>query len=269
MIYVTGDTHTEPSRLSNKNFPEQAEMTKEDYVVILGDFGLVFAAPDESREEKYWLDWLEERPFTMLFVDGNHENFDRLDAYPVEEWHGGKIQKIRPSVIHLMRGEIYDIDGASVFTFGGAASRDISGLATEEELKANYAAGVLDSQAPDYKEKIRRLKSLKRETGSAPYRVFRETWWPQEMPSEEEMNRGLKNLEAHDSKVDFIFTHEAPSSVVAAGWPGEYKAYRFSQYLEEVRQKTQYHTWFFGHYHKNRQITDKDICVYKQVARIW
>ena len=60
--------------------------------------------------EKYWLDWLDNKNFTTLFVDGNHENFTRLYNYPVEEWHGGKVHKIRDSVIHLMRGEIFDID---------------------------------------------------------------------------------------------------------------------------------------------------------------
>ena len=31
------------------------------------------------------LDWLDGKAFTTLFVDGNHENFDRLYAYPVEK----------------------------------------------------------------------------------------------------------------------------------------------------------------------------------------
>ena len=71
MIYATGDTHTEwMPRLSNKGFPEGKDLTKDDYVVILGDFGIW----DGSKGEQKRLDWLEERPFTTLFVDGNHEN---------------------------------------------------------------------------------------------------------------------------------------------------------------------------------------------------
>ena len=72
--------------------------------------------------------------FTTLFVDGNHENFERLYRYPVEEWHGGKIHKIRDSVIHLMRGETYDIDNKKFFVFGGAKSHDIrDGILNKEE----------------------------------------------------------------------------------------------------------------------------------------
>lgn len=55
------------------------------------------------------LDWLDGKAFTTLFVDGNHENFDRLYAYPVEvAWR--EAHKIRPSVIHLMRGQIFELE---------------------------------------------------------------------------------------------------------------------------------------------------------------
>ena len=73
------------------------------------------------------LNQLECKSYTTLFVDGNHEKFDRLSDYPVDTWNRGKVHKIRPSVIHLMRGQIFEIDGKSIFTFGGASSHDITG----------------------------------------------------------------------------------------------------------------------------------------------
>lgn len=72
MIFVTGDTHGEPKRLNTENFPEQKELCREDYVIICGDFGLVFAEDKESKTEVWWLNWLEDKNFTTLFVDGNH-----------------------------------------------------------------------------------------------------------------------------------------------------------------------------------------------------
>ncbi len=125
MIYITGDTHSDFLRFEIDKFPIQTDMTKNDYVIICGDFGGLWTFEEESNREKYWLNWLNERNFTTLFVDGNHENFTRLYNYPIEEWHGGKVHKIRDSVIHLMRGEIYDIDDKKFFTFGGARSHDI------------------------------------------------------------------------------------------------------------------------------------------------
>lgn len=105
MIYITGDIHGSPERLGMHSFYEQKEMTRDDIVIICGDFGMVWEKSGESASEQYWLKWLEDKPFTTVFVCGNHENFDRLYQYPVKEWHGGKVHEIRPHVLHLMRGE--------------------------------------------------------------------------------------------------------------------------------------------------------------------
>ena len=50
------------------------------------------------------------------------ENFDRLDEMPVEMWCGGRVHRINDSVLHLMRGEAFDIAGRKVFCMGGARS---------------------------------------------------------------------------------------------------------------------------------------------------
>lgn len=83
MIYLTGDTHIpiDIDKLSFKSFPKQREMTRSDYVIVLGDFGLLWKK-DETYD--YWLDVLSKRTYTLLFLDGNHENFDWLDSLPVE-----------------------------------------------------------------------------------------------------------------------------------------------------------------------------------------
>ena len=92
--------------------------TKDDFVIICGDFGFW----DESGEQKYWRKWLSHKPFTTLWVDGNHENYDLLKTYPVEQWKGGNVQFIAPDIIHLMRGQIFEIEGLRFFTFGGATT---------------------------------------------------------------------------------------------------------------------------------------------------
>ena len=250
MIYVTGDCHQNFRKFNTKIFPEQKEMTKEDYVIICGDFGGVWNKEVENKEEKHLLDWLEGKPFTTLFVDGNHENFDRLYSYPVELWHGGKVHKIRPSVIHLMRGQIYEIDGKSFFTFGGASSHDIE-------------SGILDPEDPDFKEK---KKWLDREWHS--YRVNHITWWAQELPSEEEMQEGRANLTAHDNQVDFIITHCCATSTQMLIDAQKLKPDIETDYLEEIKQTIQFKKWFFGHYHDNRNVSKKEILIYEQIIRI-
>lgn len=250
MIYITGDCHQDFERFNIDVFPEQKEMTKDDCVIICGDFGGVWNRNEESSREAKLMDWLENRPFTTLFVDGNHENFDRLYAYPVEKWHGGKVHKIQPSVIHLMRGQVFEIDGKSIFAFGGASSHDIAG-------------GILEPDDPDFKKKKKKL-----DQGWYPYRVNHVSWWKQELPSEEEMQEGIENLAAHDNKVDFIVTHCCASSTQNLLGGGLYKTDILTEYHEKIRQNTSFKKWFFGHYHDNRNVNIEEILIYEQMIRI-
>ena len=121
MIYATGDCHGNFRRFQPEYFPEQAGMTKNDMVIIAGDFGGVWFG--DSRDDET-LDWLERLPFTLAFVCGNHENYDALERYPVAEWHGGKVHRVRPHVLHLMRGQIFELESYRFFTMGGAKSHD-------------------------------------------------------------------------------------------------------------------------------------------------
>ena len=121
MIYVTGDTHGNFRRFQPEYFPEQAGVTKNDVVIIAGDFGGVWFG--DSRDDET-LDWLERLPFTLAFVCGNHENYDALERYPVAEWHGSKVHRVRPHVLHLMRGQVFELESYRFFTMGGAKSHD-------------------------------------------------------------------------------------------------------------------------------------------------
>ena len=113
-LWVCGDIHgsLDIQKLNIKYFPYQKDMTRDDFLIILGDFGLVWDYRGESKEEKYWLEWLNDKNFTTLFVDGNHEEFNRLNAaYPEIEFHGGRAHKIRDNVFHLMRGYVFELSG--------------------------------------------------------------------------------------------------------------------------------------------------------------
>jgi len=148
-VWITGDTHQEVKRFNTRNFPEQLEFPEDNkdanIVIVAGDFGLIWKWDGEDANERYWLDWLESKPFTTVFVDGNHECFPRLNEFPVTEWHGGRVHEIRRNVFHLMRGEIYSIEDRTFFAFGGAASHDM-------------ADGILDADAPDWREKAKALR---------------------------------------------------------------------------------------------------------------
>ena len=121
-FYVCGDTHIDLDirKLFSDRFDSSA-LTKKDYVLICGDCGVVW---DMGEWDAYIRKWYHSKPWTTLYIDGNHENHDALDRYPVTTWSGGKVHRISDFIIHLMRGQIYDIDGHRIFTMGGAESHD-------------------------------------------------------------------------------------------------------------------------------------------------
>lgn len=151
MIFITGDIHgsIDIHKLSNSNFRTIDNISRNDYLIICGDFGLVW---DGSKEDKYWQKWLDQKPWTTLWIDGNHENFDLLKEYPVEDWHGGQIQKITDNIFHLCRGYVFEIEGRKIFAFGGAESHD-------KEFRKLGRSIWLD-ELPNEKEIERGRKSL-------------------------------------------------------------------------------------------------------------
>ena len=123
-VFVTGDTHGAHSigKLWSNSWPEGQRLTKNDYVIIAGDFGLVYYPEGQN---KALLDHLDRQPWTTLFIDGNHENFDRLYSYREKDCFDGPVGVVRPSVLHLKaRGHVYNIGGRRIWTFGGGVSPD-------------------------------------------------------------------------------------------------------------------------------------------------
>lgn len=249
-IFVTGDCHHDFRKFNMDCFPQQKELTKEDFVIITGDFGGIWAVGWESKEEKYWLDWLESRSFTTVFCCGNHENFDRLYGYPVKKWHGGMVHEIRPSVLHLMRGQVFDLAGHSFFVLGGAKSHDISD-------------GILDTEEPDFKTKKKMLDSIQ-----AVYRIRHLSWWEQELPSLEELEAASANLEACNYRVDYIITHCIYDSLQEK-LGEDFAPDMLTNFLQTIKNHTVYQQWFFGHYHGDVSFHDgRDILLYDTIYEI-
>ena len=169
-------------------------------------------------------------PFTTLFVDGNHENFDMLGAYPVEIWNGGKVHKIAPDIIHLMRGQVFEIEGKTFFTFGGATSID----------------------------KYLRTEGI--------------SWWPQEVPSFEELDEGIANLKRYDNTVDYIVTHSCDEK--ALWYPPlrergvKMETFPENRMLSLIEDTVRYGHWYFGHYHMDGDLTENKTVLYQKIVAL-
>ena len=55
MVFVTGDVHGgyDLEKQSNKNFPTGKTLTRDDYVIVCGDFGLPFLDSDRYPDGEF------------------------------------------------------------------------------------------------------------------------------------------------------------------------------------------------------------------------
>lgn len=230
-VFVSGDTHGghDIRKLGSDRFPEGKTLTSNDYVIVAGDYGLIWDVNESKPDELYFTKWLSEKRFNTLFVDGNHENFDRIYKLPIVEMFGGKVGvHVENKMYHLRRGEIYTINGIKIFVFGGGTSID---------------------------------RNTRRPFIS---------WWPQENPSFDEYQYGLANLEKHNWEVDVVITHECPISIYDKF---DFRKYEYGQtqlqkFLEEIKTRTKFKQWFFGHYHEDRVFDSQFTTLYNTVKEI-
>ena len=120
-----------------------------DALIILGDAGIVWNEVIRDDVKAFY----ERLPCNVYFIDGNHENFDRLKTYPTLSKHGGTMRKVLSNVFHLMRGESYIIGGQKLFVFGGAYS--IKRESNDSPVK------TWTEELPDETEYEKGLKTLK------------------------------------------------------------------------------------------------------------
>lgn len=215
-IFITGDIHGEMSlfRLSSREFPEGKSLTKEDYVIIAGDFGLLWLN-EPDNQEIYSLKWLQNKPWTTVFLDGNHENFFRLNNLPEEEKFGGKVGVVNNSVYHLKRGEIYTFNDKTFFCFGGAYSWD--------RHRRTLGKSYWEEEIPNNAEMDHGLENLEKHDYKIDY-VITHT-----LP---------------ESLIEILGFSKAPPE----------KNDPTTKYLDHIANSATYREWYFGHMHVDREM---------------
>ena len=234
MIYITGDLHGDPSKLDL--FYEQTgkNLTRNDYMIILGDFGMIWSADaqygyfaDTIRAYEYFE---KKYPWTTLFIDGNHENFIHLKQYPKKKWNGGQINAITEHCLWLRRGYVYTIENRTFLTIGGAYSID----------------------------KIWRKPNI--------------SWWKDEAITHWDIKRAKQNLAKCNNTVDYVLTHCAPTPIHQEIAEQEHFSHADKEesknevLLQEINTIINFKQWYFVHYHINREfINGKYVCLYQEI----
>ena len=237
-LYVTGDIHgpIDIGKLSRRSWPEGKGLSRSDLVIVCGDFGMPW---DGSNEEKYWLSWLNDRSWTTLFVDGNHECYPYLENLPVTERWGGKVQVYPeyPNIIRLMRGQVFDLPAEAapstrrIFTMGGADSHD------------------KEWRTPGW------------------------SWFPEELPSWDEYAEAERNLAAADWQVDLVISHCCATRWLPAVLPADSLAEgittdALTTWFDDIEDRLSFRMWLFGHYHTDVMPDTRHRALYRDIVSV-
>ena len=220
MVYFSGDTHGDIDVQKLFRLSSERSLTRDDIIIILGDCGVVFYKPGEKL--KRMIELYESIGATILYIDGNHENFPLIETYPVTEIFGAKANRISDHVYRIRRGEVLTLDGVTMLCIGGAMSHD--------------------------KE----------------WRVEGESWWKEEDITDADVDNALENVSKLGGKVDLILTHCIDSPTQFAGL--HFKPDKSSNCLSRIDYEVKYTAWLCGHYHIDRFLGFKKVCLYEKIA---
>ncbi len=222
MLYFTGDTHGEQDRLSKSALKK---LRPGDTLIICGDFGFIW---DNSGKEQKFLNKLLKLKFNICFLDGTHENFELLDTYPIVLFSGGKAHRIRRNVFHLMRGQIFEIEGKRIFTMGGGESPE-SLMQSDEELDA------VRPELPTKNEMLEAVENLQR----CEYRV--------DYIATHEPPAAIRDFVLPDTM------NEREMSALGA-------------FLDELSKTATFTKWYFGSIHTDKYISRSYTSVFRSVV---
>ena len=230
MIYITGDLHNtidmnsiSIKKLRNYCYWQQSSHEKITNLIILGDFGLPWCdcAVDEEgihptdKQDKYLLNWLNQKPFTILAVMGNHENYNMIEKLPEVEMFGNRTLKVSKNIFFLKRGHFYNIEGKSFLVLGGAESQD------KEFRKLNVS--YWEQELMSDEEEISCLKRI------------------------EEHGTQVDYILSHTGPIEGISLVE--SSCDDPKYRELYRRDKAGRFNDKINEIMTYKKWFFGHWH--------------------
>lgn len=236
-LYLTGDVHSKVcNRFSFKQHPELRTLTDEDFMIIAGDFGAIWDWTGNSKEDKYYLNFVNSKPWKTIVVLGNHE------CYPIYE----QMPHVTPSFLYSgsmyqceYMGKIYE----NIYIVDTIAILDIE----DNHILCINGADSHDKQ----------------------WRIEGKSWWPQEAIN---IDKCLDFMENHDKEhFDIIITHDAPAAI--NDWFSRDGYHHTStpgqKYLEVLRKELDFDSWIHGHMHFDMDwpntIDDRIYGIYEEI----
>lgn len=232
-IFITGDQHGNTDNIIYLNFKEK--LSENDLVISLGDFGVPYwSAKKKTKLDMEIFEVFNQFHTNFAIIQGNHsKRFERVKWFKQTKFCNGNsfyFQKY-PNFHFLQNGEVYTINDMNFLVIGGGYSVD---------------------------KYIRIAKGW--------------TWEPEEKLNDEEKTK-IRNLISANINYDFVLTHVAPLELqptwLFLDFVDQSKVETDEEeFLSEVREKINYKGWFFGHYHGDYIVGDKEYLLYNDYIQI-
>ena len=231
-VWLIGDTHGmihDSMRMLDEmgkeiakenNFEKHSIFNKNDFVTISGDAGFLWKQKQDEYESRILGKLNKKFAFSVAFIDGNHENFQRLNALPVVQKYGSEVGQVSRNVCHLKRGHIYTINSLKFFCLGGGNSMDKGFRVKGESWWGEELVNLREKRFAEDNLAAHNWQVDYVITHVAPRSIIAETF------------------------PDFV---ENPSRHSQYYDPTEL-------YLEKLFPKISFKEWFCGHYHINRVV---------------
>lgn len=226
--FVTGDCHGDLTKIYN--FINRFDLDNNCAIIICGDTGIYWKKDKTDAEQIITQYESKCNGVHLYWIDGNHENFDIINQWTVN-----------------LDGLVHNSEHIHYIPRSTALYLNVNGI----DKSALFIGGA------DSVDKFRRIKHL--------------SWWEEETIS----NENVENVDS--GHYDYVFSHCCPFSEVqeAKGWLftlsniTENNAIHMSEkQLDRVKNKIEFNNWFFGHYHVDRQISDKFRCLFNDFIEL-
>ena len=226
MIYITGDTHGDFTRIME--FCKKEKTTTEDIMIILGDAGINYSSYQNDINKKRFI---RKIPVTLFCIHGNHEIRPcHIKQYSIQRFMGGNVYREEdfPTINFAIDGETYYFNGLKTIVCGGAYSVD-------KYYRLEHGWSWFEDEQPSNEIKTKVESVLKKNNYDIDIFLSHTTPYNYR-PIEMFLPQVDQNLVDHSTEL----------------------------WLQTIENKLNYKKWYAGHYHTNK--LDKKIQIlYKDV----
>lgn len=207
-------------------------LDEHDTVIILGDTAIGWPGDRDNTKES--LDFVDTMPFKVIYLFGNHDNYDYAETLPIAENGMRQVRwfdKTYERQFIVDKPMIADIADYHCLLIPGADSHDIDKLYMEDNSDEYHLSC--------YRGELCRIIGV--------------SWWPQEAIDTTALYKLLRGKHKNDH-FDLVLSHDAPgyftniaSTHGGAGF--RLKATVGERFLEALYESIDYDYWLHGHFH--------------------